>query len=38
MDLNNNIKEYNDIQLTKNKIDLNNKIMKNRPPSPVSSL
>ena len=28
-------KKYNEIQLTKNKMDLNNQKMKNHPPSPV---
>ena len=28
-------KKYNEIQLIKNKMDLNNQIMKYRPPSPV---
>ena len=28
-------KKYNEIQLTKNKMDLNNRKMKNHPPSPV---
>ena len=28
-------KKYNEIQLTKNKIDLNNRKMTNHPPSPV---
>ena len=27
-------KKYNEIQLTKNKMDLNNREMTNRPPSP----
>ena len=31
-------KKYNEIQLTKNKIALNNQKMTNHPPSPVSSL
>ena len=29
-------KKYNEIQLPKNKLDLNNRKMKNHPPSPVS--
>ena len=29
-------KKYNEIQLTKNKMDLNNPIIKNHPPSPVT--
>ena len=29
-------KEYGEIQLTKNKMDLNNLIMNNHPPSPVN--
>ena len=28
-------KKYNEIQLTKNKMDLNNRKMTNHPPSPV---
>ena len=28
-------KKYNEFQLTKNKIDLNNRKIKNHPPSPV---
>ena len=28
-------KKYNEIQLTKNKMDLNNRKMKDHPPSPV---
>ena len=30
-------KKYNEIQLTKNKMDLNNQKMKNHPPSPEQS-
>ena len=32
------LKKYNELQLTKNKIDLNTRIMKNHPPSPVKRL
>ena len=31
-------KKYNEIQLTKNKMDLNNRIMKNHPPSPAKKV
>ena len=31
-------KKYNEIQVTKNKMELNNREMKNHPPSPVIGL
>ena len=37
MKKNRNVKKYNEIQLGNNKMDLNNRKLKNHPPSPVNN-